>query len=257
METNMTQTVEAIEAEQTMETTEAVLATELTHPFTAAQIAGFNKAIIEKDLRQEAKRPKPFGVHEHSVCIYTNDWGYSVYVLKLECGAMQKVGFTVVDAEGKPRGTVTTTHSRLTDKNGFKFMMDFVGDFQKLDTDEIGRRFGNVWQKLKPVRADDRVSFDVVYAELSETEEKADIVTKTHTKDGDYINIAVGKFKQIVEEGDWGWKPLEVKRQLRDLGLLRVNKDRPFDYTVVDSKGTPYRTISIRLNMNGGEADKR
>jgi len=63
-----------------------------------------------------------------------------------------------------------------------------------------------------------------------------------------YANIPTkGTFDTIINDLDCGWKPLEVKKTLKRLKLLRITAGRPYDYADYDDEGEQYRAISLRL----------
>lgn len=53
-------------------------------------------------------------------------------------------------------------------------------------------------------------------------------------EDGEYMYINTLHLSKVLKES--GWKPLDFKRQLRDMGLLITSQGRPFDFKKNSSK---------------------
>lgn len=192
------------------------------------------------------------GLPPTSTLLYKNSWDFSLYVQRVVHGINVKLDFYIVDEAKRVFGPISFKPSQLQGKGGFNFLYDVPGRFDKSDEDSIKAEYRKVEKDLKEFSHDEKVPFEIVYEELTTAEEIEDIITRTDTPDSRYINIDVTTFKDLVSKADWGWTPIEVKRRLREAGLLRINRSRPFDFTLTDKDGSHYRTISIRLDMNPG-----
>lgn len=203
-------------------------------------------------LKSDATHKNPFLV-EGVEWIYTNAWKIAVWVAKHNNGTSEAVSFQLEDEKGNVTDPILKKTSQLNGKNGFNFLLDLPGGFVRSDIDSIKTKFREVESKLKSATCLDRVPFDEICETLCTQEEVPDIITKDEEEGVTYLNISMEQFKSIVDGGEWGWKPLEVKKRLQLLGLLRVNTGRAYDYAVRDKDGTTYRTISIKLSKLGGE----
>lgn len=202
------------------------------------------------DTQVDEKKPL-VGLLPDSQLIYESDFGSKVYAVKAKNGTFQNVIFQVCDNTGAVSEPIVKTPSQLLGKSGFQFVYNLVGDFDKADLDGIKKGYREKESKLKSLTCIDKCSFIQVYKDLCTVEEESALITIDRTDNGDYLNIEVHRFKELVADLDWGWRPLDIQRRLRDLGWLRINKGRPYDFKKIDGDGNDYRTISIRLGMDG------
>lgn len=227
--------------------------TNKTTPQTFSQVyGGETTAENFSEFPKEAKSPF---VPKEAICFHTNSWDYRVYAAKLTDGTFQTVAFYIVDVKGHVSDTVFKKRSQLMKRNGFEFIYDLEGDFDKADLDKIKAGYKNVEEHLKAIHCPEKLPFELVYKGLYQCRNrlKDDLITIDRDGDLEYLCIDTKCFDAMVKAEDCGWKALEVKKVLRQLGFLRINFGRPYDFAKRDKDGSTYRTISLRLDKALGE----
>lgn len=185
----------------------------------------------------------PFGLPTNCVKLYEKN-GYTIFFAKQLRETGVSIRFFVVPTDKSDSSfpvIIIKSPSQLLGKNGFNFVYDLPGMLEKSDEDEIKKQYRDIESTVKLDTSPDRVPFPILYDILCSS---AAVVSDTP-----YINLPVPDFNQIIISGDFGWTPLEVKKCLRDAGLLHRNNGRPYDYTIIED-GKPCRVISIKLNAN-------
>lgn len=185
-------------------------------------------------------------IEENTVVLATNDWGYKVHACKLLDKATGKMAyaFYVQSPEGELSDREVVKRSKIIGKKAFDWLFDYDGDFCRDDITKVKSNFMQKEKDLKVMQSSSRVHFDLVYKDLCEYVEDNQIGDIISIKDN-YCNIAATEFKNVIERIECDYKPLEVKKKLKELGLLRVNAGRAYDYNLTDEDGNQYKVISF------------
>lgn len=186
-------------------------------------------------------------IEENTVCLHTNAWDYKVLACKLLDNTTKQMayGLFVQLPDGSLSDRVVLKKSKLKSKNAIDWLIDYIGDFKKDDIDKVIWELFDKGDKLPIMETSSKLPIDEVYRQLCEYVEGNEIEDIISIKDG-YCNIEVNEFKKIVEEQDFGYKVLELKKALKEYGLLRINKGRAYDYNMTDKDKNTYKTISIK-----------
>lgn len=184
---------------------------------------------------------------ENTDCIYQNAWEYKLHACKMVEGTTKKMrySFWIETPEGEFSEAVTVSLAKCMNKTAFEWLYDYEGGFIRDDVLAVRLAFKRYDTYAKAHSVFDRVDIDLVYQELCEIAESKledEVIT---IRDG-YYNIAVKEFKKLVAELDCDYKALEIKKKFKELGILRVNSGRAYDYTMTDKDGSPYKVISIK-----------
>lgn len=186
-------------------------------------------------------------IEENTVCLHTNQWDYKVRACKLLDNTTKQMayGLFVQLPDGSLSDRVVLKKSKLKGRNAMDWLLDYIGGFDRADIDEIKWQLIKGDKELPIMETSSKLSVDEVYRELCEYVEGNEIGDIISIKDG-YCNIEVNEFKKIVEEQDFGYKALELKKAFKEYGLLRINKGRAYDYNMTDKDKNTYKTISIK-----------
>ena len=196
-------------------------------------------------------------VEKNTTCIHINAWDYKVLACKLADSTTQQTsyGFYVQTPEGEVSDRVMVKRSKFKGKNAMDWILDYQGDFDREDVDKMKNEFMKKHQALPVMDISSKLPIDEVYRELCEYAANNQIDDIVTIKSG-YCNIEVKEFQKIVEHLDFGYKVLEIKKAFKELGLLRVNKGRPYDFNITDKDGNQYKTISFKFVMELLEAEE-
>lgn len=186
-------------------------------------------------------------IEENTVCLHTNAWDYKIRACWLLDNTTKQIayGFFVQLPDGSLSDRIVLKKSKLKSKNALDWLLDYDGDFKKDDIDKVAWELFDKGDKLPIMETSSKLPIDEVYRQLCEYVEGNEIEDIISIKDG-YCNIEVNEFKKIVEEQDFGYKVLELKKALKEYGLLRINKGRAYDYNMTDKDKNTYKTISFK-----------
>jgi hypothetical protein len=180
--------------------------------------------------------------------IYKNGKGYFILACYLsdQVTMRQEVGLFIETPDESISEVIRLKKSRIISSNtSLDFLLDMQGDFDKKDIDAIHAHLLESLDKLPVVCDDRKVPFNEVYRELcnyAREYQQEDLIT---IQDG-YCNIDSKKFRSIVAEMDFGYNKLEIIRTMKIRGLLRINKNRSYDWAMTDKDGNTYRAISFK-----------
>ena len=203
---------------------------------------------------------RPFGIPPKACLLHKNDWGDEVWMFKENNRSVGLFGFQLVKEDGMVSEPIFKKRAQLLSKTGFNFMYDLAADFGHDDMVTAKNEFLKIQHKMIELEVCDKCSIEHLYKTLCNYAEEhsgeGDEVTITEVDGQKYANIvAKAVFEQAVKDCDIGWSALEVKKLFKRLDLLRVNKDRQYDYAVSNGDKTSYRVISFRLDAMGGTED--
>ena len=185
-------------------------------------------------------------IKETTTWVYTNANGYRVLVCKLLDEATKKTayGFYIQTPNGELSDLIMIKRSQWVGKNSLNWLLDYEGDFTAEDIAAIRSEFQAVEKNLPVKKIGTKLSKVEVYQELCSYAEQNQLPDVITFKDG-YCNMDIHLFKEAVTQMDSGYSVLEVKKMLKQIGLLRVNGGRSYDFNAVDSQGKAYKTISF------------
>ena len=205
-------------------------------------------------------------VPEKAIHLYTNSWNEKVYVAR--CSDRKRVAyfFYMVFPSGEVADPIAKARTKLMGANGFDFLMDMEGDFDKADVDAIRAQFNAVSPQMEAVQVDTKTPMSEIYSTLCQKvkalarEVKAGPDNRGPFKarvldevDGRiYGNIPVETFTELVKdrvEGEewFKWTPLSIKQELKRLGKLRTNANRYDLFHPATEERQQCRVISIKL----------
>lgn len=176
--------------------------------------------------------------------IYTNKNGYSVLVAKLHDKGTKKIvlGIFIQDKEGCLSEMITINKRSLISKNPFDILLEYEGDFDNDDLSEIWENTKNQYSKLNTINNSSKTPIEIFYPLLCEYVHNSLKVDEIGVSYG-YCNIKTTLFDNIVSE--YGYSGLEVKKMFKSLGLLKINNNRPYDFSIGNIDGKPIRYTSF------------
>lgn len=204
---------------------------------------------------------KPFGICDSAFMLCQDDWGNQLWVFKESDRTTSRYGFQIVTNKQVVGEPIFRKKEQLMGKTGFRFMFSLAADFSYDDTMKARQKFFECQDKMDALEINDKCSMNKMYQNLciyvKEHEQESDEITIDTVTDEDtgngstgqrrYANIPTKRvFDRVISDCDVGWKPLEVKRMLKRLGLLRVTEGRPYDYAKYRGS-EQYRVISFLL----------
>lgn len=204
---------------------------------------------------------RPWGVPPAAVHLVTNSWGTSdLWVFRSNNKIHVQYGFQSVYETSNGGGgdknvsePVYKKLSQLMAKDGYRFVLDMPGEFERADIDVARATFKKAIETTMIIDDTERSPIHDVYLWLCEYVKehiKEDIITVTTDKDGcQFASIETQTFDELVISEGWGWKPLEVKKRFKQLQLLRVNAGRAYDCAMTNKNEQTYRTISFKLEV--------
>ena len=184
----------------------------------------------------------------NATLIYTNSWNYMVYMFEVQdSGTMRNsYGILIESPNGEVSDITYLKKSQiLKSKSAFDFIFDFKGDFDKTDIDGVKAAFMQHLGKAKGVDFSTKSPIEQVYQELCQYVHDHEGERVVSMSDG-YCNIDTKEFENIINKFDFGYKRLEILRMFKLIGILRTNKDRPYDWMLTDKEGTQYRVNSFK-----------
>jgi len=210
------------------------------------------------DTNESRIDDRPFGIPEEAYLLGEDDWGNQLWAFKENVGGIIKYGFQVVEKDSETECVVMVseplykTREQLIRAKGFDFILNTALDFARKDIPNVRQKFNEVVGKFTSLKMNERCSIKQVYDSLREYvlkhQEDEDAIKIDTVGQDQYANIPTkGTFDTIINDLDCGWKPLEVKKTLKRLKLLRITAGRPYDYADYDDEGEQYRAISLRL----------
>lgn len=187
-------------------------------------------------------------IKEMATLIYTNSWEYKVIMFKVQdYGTLRNSYGFVVEAPDERLSDITYLRRSqiFKSKNAFDFLFDYEGDFDKTDIDGVKAAVMREINKVREVDFSTKYPIEQVYQELRAYVHENDGNGLVSISDG-YCNIDTKEFDTIIGAYDFGYKRLEILRMFKLAGVLRTNKNRPYDWMLTDREGTPYRAYSFR-----------
>lgn len=192
--------------------------------------------------------------------IHTNTKGYSVYMLEAQdFGTLrQSFGFFIQSPQGKNSEIVYLKRSQIIkNKGAFDFLFDYDGGFFKSDIDTVKTE---ALQRMSRPERTEQIDFSSKYPIEQAYQELCRYV---HDNDGDdgvcvsggFCNVDTRNFDAIIKELDLGYSRLELLRWFKIIGLLRTNKNRPYDFMLTDENGQQYRVYRFQDGLQVGLAD--
>lgn len=188
-------------------------------------------------------------IPENSILLYTSPQNYKIWSAKVHMNGQQVFYFYVSDSMGNIYGPIVKKFSQLKRRTGFDFFFDLVGDFDVANIAAIKAAFMDKKDTLSPIDSSDKCAFEAIYKDLCEmrNHQQEDVISLDRMEGKTYLNIDTDNFGVLVKEREWGWKALDIKKNLRLCGLLRCNEKRVYDFSIRNKNGKNYRAISILL----------
>lgn len=189
-------------------------------------------------------------ITDKMVSIHENEIGYKVWACKLLDKTTKQFvyGFYVQAPEGSLSEVIKRKRSKIEANCSFDWLMDYEGDFKAEDIRKVEHCFKIHEDKLPIVDVSSKLPFEAIYEGLCQYAERRQDQEGISIENG-YCNIDVHSFKEALIELDTGYSLLEVKKQLRQYGLLRTDSNRMYDRNVtnkVDGQSKVFRAISFR-----------
>lgn len=169
-----------------------------------------------------------------AVYVFNNKVGkVEVSCLKVsENGAKVGVYVTIVQKVGNETKIYPSIRARKSDllKNGTKLKNDLTDLDIEFTDDEIQNIISKAILALSEKAQEDSemVDFIEMLRIIKEEAEENPSVSMMYVGADNHLYILESRTKEIVER--FGWKALDFKRQLRNMGVLEISKDRPFGY---------------------------
>lgn len=181
--------------------------------------------------------------------IYKKENGYKVLACKISDSGTkrQSIGIYIQAQDDSISEMITIKKSQLLNKNLFDFFIDYEGDFDTADINNIRQIFNETLIRFRLVNCPTKASITDAIKELYNYLKAHKGDKEINIADG-YYNIHPKKFKEIICSLNLGYTGLELQRELKIHDYLRTNSNRAYDYAIADVG----RVISLKVIDNGG-----